>query len=114
MIAAALGGTINVIVNAFQGNIHSWGQGFSYFGVGAAGTWVGLYACPVVSGLIIGAGNNFVTQGFGSSGSWNWNNINYSQVAMNGLMGAGMGYISSELSGYISPYANKLFSGIGG
>jgi len=114
LIAAVVGGAVNVIVNAFQGNIHSWGQGFSYFGVGAGGTWAGLYAGPVASGLIIGAGNNFVTQGFGSSGNWNWNNINYSQVAMNGIMGAGMGFISSELSGYISPYVTDLFSGVSG
>jgi len=43
LIAAVVGGVVNVVVNAFQGNIHSWGQGFSYFGVGLAGTWAGLY-----------------------------------------------------------------------
>ena len=103
-----------MVVNAVQGNIHSWGQGFSYFGVGAAGTWAGLYAGPVVSGLIFGAGNNFVTQGFGSSGSWNWNNIHYDQVAISGLMGAGIGFLGSQVSSSISPYVSKLFSGIGG
>ena len=114
LIAAVVGGIVNVVVNAVQGNIHSWGQGFSYFGVGAAGTWAGLYAGPLASGAIIGAGNSFVTQGFGSTGNWNWNNIHYDQVAMSGLMGAGMSYIGSQVSGFISPYTSKLFSGIGG
>ena len=114
LIAAVAGGIVNVVVNAFQGNIHSWGQGFSYFGVGAAGTWAGLYAGPLASGAIIGSGNNFVTQGFGSNGNWNWSNISYDQVLMRGLMGAGMSYLGGQVSDLISPYVSNLTSGIGG
>lgn len=35
LIAALAGGTINVLANAFSGDIHSLGQGLSLFGVGA-------------------------------------------------------------------------------
>jgi len=114
LIAAAIGGVVNVVVNAFQGNIHSWGQGFSYFGVGAAGTVAGLYGGPLAAGAVIGSGNSFVTQGFGSNGSWNWSNISYDQVAVGGLMGAGTGFLGSRVSGLISPYVSDLFSSIEG
>jgi RHS repeat-associated protein len=114
LIAAVVGGIVNVVVNAIQGNIHSWGQGFSYFGVGAAGTWAGLYAGPLVSGGIIGSGNNFVTQGFGGTGNWSWKNIDYGQVGMSGLMGLGMSYLGGQVSGLISPHVSSLTSGIGG
>jgi hypothetical protein len=114
LIAAAVGGIVNVVVNAVQGNIHSWGQGFSYFGIGAAGTWAGLYAGPLASGAIIGAGNSFVTQGFGSNGNWNWNNIDGSQVAMGGLTGAGMGFIGSKVSSFVAPHISQYTSFIQG
>ena len=114
LIAAVVGGIVNVVVNAIQGNIHSWGQGFSYFGVGVAGAVTGLYAGPLAAGAVIGSGNDFVTQGFGSDGNWNWKNIDYGKVAMNGLMGLGMSYVGGQVSGLISPHVGKLTSGIGG
>jgi len=114
LIAAVIGGVVNVVVNAVQGNIHSWGQGFSYFGVGAVGTVAGIYGGPCAAGLIIGAGNNFVTQGFGSSGNWNWNNINFDQIAVSGITGSVLSFVGNQVSGLISPYVNNLVSGIGG
>jgi hypothetical protein len=114
IIAAVVGGVINVIVNAVQGNIHSVGQGFALFGVGAAGTWAGLYGGPMAGGAIIGSGNSFVNQGFGNNGNWNWGNIHYDQVLMNGLMGAGMSYIGGQVSGLVAPHINQFTSALGG
>lgn len=114
IIAAVVGGTVNVIVNAIQGNIHSIGQGFALFGVGAAGTWTGLYAGPMSAGAIIGSGNSFVNQGFGSSGNWNWDNIRYDQIAIGGLTGAGMSYIGGQVSGLITPHVSQFTSVLGG
>lgn len=114
LIAAVVGGVVNVVVNAVQGNIHSWGQGFSYFGVGASGTVAGMYGGPLAAGAVIGTGNSFVTQGFGDNGKWNWGNLNVDQIFMSGLMGAGTGYLGNQLSGFISPYASSLTSGLGG
>jgi hypothetical protein len=114
IIAAVVGGVINVVVNAVQGNIHSVGQGFALFGVGAAGTWTGLYGGPMAAGAIIGSGNSFVNQGFGDNGKWNWDNINYEQVAMGGLMGAGMSYLGGQVSGFIAPHVSQFTSVLGG
>ena len=114
LIVAIVGGVVNVVVNAVQGNVHSWGQGFALFGVGAVGSWTGLYVGPLAAGGVIGAGNNFVNQGFGDSGKWDWNNIKVEDVLMNGLMGAGMSYIGGQVSGLISPHVSKFTSFIGG
>jgi RHS repeat-associated protein len=114
LIAAVVGGIVNVVVNAIQGNIHSIGQGFALFGVGAAGTWAGLYAGPLAAGAIIGAGNSFVNQGFGAEGKWNWNNINPEQILMSGLMGAGMSYLGGQVSGFIAPHVSQFTSVLGG
>jgi RHS repeat-associated protein len=114
IIAAIVGGVVNLVVNAVQGNVHSWEQGFSYFGVGAAGAWVSLYATPAAGGAIIGAGNSFVTQGFGNNGNWNWSNISGQQILFDGIMGGVTGQLGASLGGLISPYVSNLTSGIGG
>ncbi len=114
IIAAVLGGTINLIVNAFQGNVHNFGQGVSLFFVGAAGTWAGLYCGPVVSGMIIGGGNSFVNQGFGNDGNWNSSNISGGDVVMGIAMGGITSYASISLSNMITPYASSLTSNLGG
>jgi len=112
IIAFVIGGTVNVIVNI--GNINCPGEAISYFVVGGASGVVTIYAGPIVGGALMGAGNNFVNQGFGTTGNWNWDNIKYDQVLMSGAIGAGMSYLGGELSGYISPYISNLVSGIGG
>jgi RHS repeat-associated protein len=114
LIAAIIGGTVNLVTNIIQGNIHSIGQGFASFGVGAAGTWAGLYAGPIAAGAIIGAGNSFVNQGFGNNGNWNWGNISGQQVFFNGIMGGVTGQLGASLGQAISPYVSNLTSGIGG
>jgi RHS repeat-associated protein len=114
LIAAVVGGVINLVTNAIQGNIHSFGQGFALFGVGAAGAWAGLYAGPLVSGTIIGAGNEFINQGFGSGKKWNWDNIDGGQILMGGLMGMGMSYVGGQVGGWIGPHVSKVTSHLGG
>jgi hypothetical protein len=114
IIAAVIGGVINVAVNAFQGNIHSVGQGFAQFGIGAAAGWATIYAGPAVGGAIMGAGNSFVNQGFGTNGNWNWSNISGQTVFIDGIVGGLTGQIGSQLSGMISPYVSNLTSNLGG
>jgi len=114
LIAAILGGAINLVINIVQGNVHSFGQGLAYFGVGAASGVLTIYVGPWAGGALMGAGNSFVTQGFGSSGNWNWGNISGQQVLLDGIMGGLTGQIGSELGGAISTQVSKLTSGIGG
>jgi len=114
LIAAFIGGSINLIINIVQGNVHNFAQGASYFGVGAAGGLLTIYVGPWAGGALIGGGNSFVTQGFGSTGQWNWNNISGQQVLFGGIMGGLTGQLGSALGGAISPAVSNLTSGIGG
>jgi hypothetical protein len=114
LIVAVIGGVVNVVVNAIQGNVNSWGQGFALFGVGAGGAWAGLYTGPAVAGMIIGGGNSFVNQGFGNNGNWNWGNISGQQILFDGIMGGVTGQLGASLGQAISPYVSNLTSGIGG
>ena len=41
VIGAAIGGVVNLAVKAYQGKIHSWGDGFAAFGIGAVAGAVG-------------------------------------------------------------------------
>lgn len=110
VVAALIGGAVNLTVNLIQGNIHSVGQGFASFGVGAAAGTVGMVGGPMAAGAIIGVGNSAINQGFTNG----WNNIDYSQVAMNGLMGGTMGFVGGQVSGFITPHVSGLVSGISG
>ncbi|MBP1617274.1 MAG: wapA 1 [Bacteroidetes bacterium] len=114
LIVALVGGVINLGVNAIQGNIHSFGQGAAYFGIGAAGAWAGLYTGPVVAGGIISAGNSVVTQGFGKTGTWNSSNISWQQTLFDGIIGGITAGVGSKISGVLSPYVAKFINGFGG
>jgi RHS repeat-associated protein len=109
LIAALLGGTINWIVNGCQFN----GAGAAYFGVGFVGGVATIYVGPWAGGAIIGAGNDFVGQGF-AGGSWNWSNIKGQQVLFAGIMGGMTGELGAGLSGMLSPSISNLTSGLGG
>ena len=114
LIVAAVGGVINLAVNAFQGNIHSFSQAGAYFGVGAAGAWAGLYIGPVGAGAIIGTGNSIVTQGFGETGTWNSSNLSWQQTLFDGIIGGITAGVGSKISGVLSPYVAKFINGFGG
>jgi guanyl-specific ribonuclease Sa len=114
LIAALIGGSVNLVINIVQGNVHNFAQGASYFGVGAVGGVLTIYVGPAVGGAVMGAGNSLVTQGFGNDGNWNWSNVSGKQVLFDGLMGGLTGQIGSSLGGLISPYVNSLTSNIGG
>ncbi len=108
LIAACLGGIINVVSQAISGNIDSVGEGFSYFGVGFIGGWASLYATPVVGGAIVSAGNDAINQGFENG----FNNINWESVGINATVGAITGYASSAVSSTVTPYVSTLTSNI--
>jgi hypothetical protein len=113
LIAAIIGGTVNLVINMVQGNVHNFAQGASYFGIGATSGVLTIYVGPWAGGALIGAGNNFVTQGF-SSGSWNWGNISGQQMLFNGVVGGLTGQIAFSLGSVISPGVSNLTSGLGG
>ena len=83
-------------------------KGLSYFGVGAAGG--ALAAAFPGAAMYIAAGtssaNSILQQGFAS----NWKDINFKQVAFDGIMGGLTSYAGGELGKMIG--ADKWFSGI--
>lgn len=96
LVASAIGGIINLGSNLLQGNVHSFWQGLSLFGVGALAGESALYtggAAPYVSSFITSVGNDMVNQGFSNG----FRNIDYTQVMMN----AGMSLMAATASQYI-------------
>lgn len=108
LIAAAIGGIFNVIVNAVQGNIHSVGQGFALFGTGAASGLATIYAGPIAGAAVLGATNSIVNQGFNNG----WGNIDWMQVGSSGIMGGATSYLGGNLGSYLAKPISKLTEGI--
>ena len=107
IICIVIGGVVNVITNA--GSIHNFGQGLAYFGVGAAGGAVSLYASPIAGAALMSAGNNVLTQGFTTG----FSNIKFDQVLMSGTMGALTSWAGGQLGNTLSRPIGSLTSGIG-
>ena len=106
IISMALGGIYNVVTN--WGNINSIGQGFAFFGVGVVGGAVSLYGSPLAGAAVLSVGNNVLSQGF----SKGWDNINFDQVAIAGVMGVATSYLGGQVGGVLSKPIDKLTSGI--
>ena len=73
IIGAAIGGTINLGIKAYNGQIHSWGNAFSAFGVGALagglGAVAGGWAFAATGGAIGGAGGFLAGASSGAAGA---------------------------------------------
>jgi RHS repeat-associated protein len=89
--AAVIGGVLNVASN--WKHIDNFGEGAAYFGIGAAGGWVGLYTAGVVGGAVIAAGNSLMQ---GENGK---------TIAFNGFMGALTGLATFGVSSAMSSWA---------
>ncbi len=62
VIAMAIGGTVNLVSNALSGNVHTWGDGFTYFGNGAVAGAATLYGGPAAGAAVLGLLNNVTDQ----------------------------------------------------
>lgn len=107
LIAAFVGGVVNLGANLLTGDVHSIGQGASLFGVGALSGVVALYN-PLAAAGIVGLGNSVVNQGFTNG----WNNIDWGNVFTSGAMSVAMGYLGGAMSSYTSTYTSHLTSWI--
>ncbi len=108
LILGLVGGTINVIANAVSGNIHSFGQGLSLFGVGALSALSVEYIGPFGSAALLGAGNSIINQGFISG----WQNIDFKQVLFSGVVSGVTAEIGSVFSDFFSAPITQLTSKI--
>lgn len=110
LLAMGLGGVVNVVSNLVSGNIHSFGQGCAYFGIGAVSAEISLYASPIVGGSLLGGANSALTS-YIQTGS-----VNGQSMAMGVFMGGATSYLGSIVGGkasaWISKWTGKLASPI--
>ena len=108
LVAAIIGGAINLTVNFIQGNVKDFGHGAALFGVGFVGGAASLYVSPLVGAALVGGGNSAVNQGFING----WNHIKWDQVAMSSLMGMATSFLGGQLGGILSKPISSLTSEI--
>jgi hypothetical protein len=104
LIAAAIGGVVNLTVNIIQGNIKGdiWtciGKGAAAFGAGAAAGWGALY--PEFGGWVWGGATVGATNAW-LSGAKGWD------IAI----GAGVGAVSGVAGGAAGQFGGKYLGGI--
>jgi len=100
IIAAAVGGVINLATNAFQGNIHNIGDGLAAFGAGAVGGFGALY--PEFGGWVWGGAT------VGATNAW----LGGATSAKDITMGAGVGAISGVVGGAAGQWAGQNLGGV--
>jgi RHS repeat-associated protein len=103
IVAAAVGGTMNLISSALDGKIHSLGEGLAYFGAGAAGGEATLYLGPVAGFAIGGSLNVAADIGFGyaeKNGKVNvlGEAISFVTGGLNAITGGQAGMLSHKLA----------------
>ncbi|MBV6419610.1 MAG: hypothetical protein DAHOPDDO_00833 [Ignavibacteriaceae bacterium] len=91
LVAAIIGGVVNLGVNLIQGNVHGW-DALGYFGAGAAAGTLALYgpAGWAAGGAIVGASNSAL------GGAQGWDIL--TNAAIGGISGIAGGYAASWAS----------------
>lgn len=102
-IGAVVGGVFNVVTN--WDNINNFGQGLSYFGLGAAGGALMATGNVVAGRALMGGGNSILTQGFQNG----FNNIDFSHVAMSATMSGITGYLGGQIANGLQGPLSTLF-----
>lgn len=109
LIGFLIGGTINLISNAIQGNIHSFGDGLAAFGAGGAAGTLALYgpAGWVAGGAIVGGTNAWL------GGATGWDIVKGAGIgAISGLAGGAAGqWATSALSPALSSISSPVLQG---
>lgn len=106
ILAAVIGGTVNLIGNAISGNVNSWGEGFAYFGWGALAGEATLYSGPVAGAGILSAGNSLTNQ----VSVGDWENVNANRLLFDTMLGMSTAYIGGQLSPIIAGPVGSVMS----
>ena len=106
------GGAINLFSN--WSNVHSFGQGLSYFIAGAAAGEATLYA-PASAYLIsgaLGAINSAITQGYNGGKNFSFKNIDLASALGAGVMSSVTAYAGGQLTGamHLDQLTSKISS----
>ncbi len=108
LIAAAVGGIINLTVNLIQGNVQNFGHGAALFGVGFVGGVASLYVSPLVGAGFVSGSNSILNQGFTNG----WKNIDWGQVGISTTMGVATSYLGGQLGNALAKPISSLTSDI--
>ena len=106
LIAAVVGGAINLAVNAIQGNVTSLGNGLAYFGIGAAGGLATIYGGPLAGGAVLGLGNNITAQVTEKG----WGGIDMGSAVYSTLFGAATSYVGGQIAGQFAGSFSSIAS----
>lgn len=131
LIAGIIGGVVNLAINAVQGNINSWGDGFAAFGAGAGAGVLSLYgpAGWAAGGALVGGTNAYLAgqdplmgaftgaiSGLAGGAAGQWaakglgnlviNGLNIASPVIKGIVGGALGgaaggYVGGFAGGYI-------------
>jgi RHS repeat-associated protein len=98
LIAGVIGGVVNLVSNAIQGNIHSIGDGFAAFGAGVVAGDLALYgpAGWAAGGAVLGVTNSYLS---GNTGL---------DLVRDGALGA----ITSVAGGYAGQWASQYIGNV--
>ena len=108
IIAAIVGGSINLVTGFIGGDIHNLGQAACYFGAGCAGGVVSLYAGPIVGAVVLGGGNSIINQVYNNG----WNSINWCAVLGSSISSGLTAWVGGQLTPLIATPIEKLTSSI--
>ena len=104
LIAAVVGGTVNLCSNLIAGEVKDFWHGLSLFGVGAAAGEASLYGSPLAGAAVMGIGNSVINQGFVNG----WDNIDEAQIGADVLMSMATSYLGGCLGNYLSKPMSQL------
>jgi len=107
IVACVIGGGVNLVSN--WNHISSFGQGVSYFCVGALSGEATLYGGPLAGGAVLGLGNNVVGQYYANGG---FNNFNVGSAIYSTAFSSVTSAVGAGFGGAISPYISGLTSRI--
>ena len=107
LVGAAIGAGLNLAIDLINGDIHNFKDALISAGMGAVGGALTAIN-PYAGAAFMGVGGSIVKQGMKKG----WNNIDFGQVAINGLTAVSTVGIASYMTPVVAPAMDKLVSGI--
>jgi hypothetical protein len=110
LIPAIVGVVVNVVSGLISGEIRDIGDGFAYFGIGAAAGVATLYGGTYAGAAVLGFGNNAWNQ-FDRNG-YSFNNFDWGESMMSTFTSVATAYIADAMNSYLSGPLNGLTKNI--
>ena len=108
LIAAVVGGTVNVCSNLIAGEVKDFWHGLSLFGVGAVAGEATLYGSPLAGAAVMGIGNSVINQGYVNG----WDKIDGVTVCNDLAMSMAMSCVGASMGNAFAEPLKRLTSHI--